>query len=162
MKTTKEEADQKIHKNRLEALQELLKKNYDAEKGFKKAIEKTKHQGLKGFLKNQAISRNHFATELDKTIREMNEHPEEEGTASGTIHRGWINLKTAISGNDDKAVLEECIRGDKSSVKEYQEKLEEIRFSPPMENLLNQQLQSIKATLNRVKSLEDLNEERKS
>ena len=51
MKTTREEAKENIHDNLVDNLQGLLEKNYDAEKGFKKAVENAKNSQLKEFLK---------------------------------------------------------------------------------------------------------------
>ena len=158
MKTTREQAKETIHEDLVNNLQGLLEKNYDAENGFKKAMEDAQSQDLKRFLKNQAQQRNKFATELDNEIRSLNETPKESGSATGTLHRAWIDLKSAVSGNDDEAVLEECIRGEKASLKESEEKLSENRFPQQLESVLKSQLAEIKGTVAKVKTLEDLAE----
>ncbi|MCW8981330.1 PA2169 family four-helix-bundle protein [Altibacter sp.] len=156
MKTTREEAKENIHDDLVDNLQGLLEKNYDAEKGFTKAMKNAKDDRLKSFLKHQAAQRNRFATELDKEIRSLNETPKESGSTTGALHRTWIDVKTAFTGDDDEAVLEECIRGDKASVEEYEEKLNDNRFPPQISSVLTNQLSQIKSTLNTVKKLEDL------
>ena len=40
--------------------------------------------------------------------------------AAGAVHRGWINLKTAISGNSTDAILNECENGDAAALKTYE------------------------------------------
>ncbi len=156
METTREKSREESHKHLVHNLQELLEKNYDAEKGFKKALEDSDSHSLKEFLKMQAVQRNRFATELDKEIRSLNEEPKENGSTTGDLHRAWIDIKTAFTGKDDEAVLEECIRGEKASVEEYEEKLEKNNFPPQITQVLDRQLQEIRTTLNEVKSLEDL------
>jgi uncharacterized protein (TIGR02284 family) len=156
MKTTREAAKEEIHKNLVNNLQDLLEKNYDAEEGFKKAMHDAKDPNLKEFLKRQAVQRNHFATELDKAIHSLNEHPREKGSTEGTLHRAWIDFKTAFTKNDDEAVLEECIRGEKASLKEYEHKLEHNNFSPEILNTLNEHKAAIKSTIATVERLEDL------
>ncbi len=158
MKTTKENADQNIHKKIVDNLQDLLEKNYDAEKGFTKAMKDAKNPQLKGFLKKQAVQRSRFATEITQELRSLNEEPKESGSVTGSLHRTWIDIKSALSGNDDEAVLEECIRGEKASAEEYQEKLKEQNFPPQISNVLQKQAAEINTTLSRVKSLEDLAE----
>jgi|TARA_R100000479_G_scaffold176515_1_gene131731 uncharacterized protein (TIGR02284 family) len=160
METTREKAKETVHNNIVNNLQELLEKNYDAEKGFKKAMEDAESQDLKHFLKKQAQQRNKFATELDKEIHSLNEKPKESGSTTGSLHRTWINIKSAISGNDDEAVLEECIRGEKASMEEYEKTLKENRFPNNLETVLNSQLSEIKGTVAKVKNLEDLAENR--
>ncbi len=158
MKTTIEEAKEEIHKKLVNNLQELLAKNYDAEKGFKKAISDAKDPKLKDFLKNQVVRRNHFATEIDKEIRLLNEHPIEKGNSSGNLHRAWMDLVSTFSRHNDETILEECVRGEKAAEKEYEHKLEKCHFPPHIEDILRNQLQEIKDNISKVKSLENLAE----
>ena len=156
METTREIAKQQSHDDIVNHLQELLEKNYDAEKGYKKALTDAKDGQLKTFLMKQAVLRNRFATELDKEIRDLNETPKESGSTTGTLHRAWIDIKTAITGNDDEAVLEECIRGEKASVDEYQDVLDKQAFPPKIHSTLTTQLNAVKGTLDTIKRLEDI------
>lgn len=158
MKTTREAAKEASHKEKVEALQVLLQKNYDAEKGFKKAITKTKNEGLKEFLRRQAAKHNRFATELDKEIRSLNAKPIEEGSLAGKLSRAWMDIKVAVVANDNKAILEECLRGEKNSVEEYEEVLDENKFPPHIEEVLKKQLSDINTMIAEVSSMEDLKE----
>jgi uncharacterized protein (TIGR02284 family) len=156
MKTTHEKAKEHNHEKLVDNLQELLEKNYDAEKGFTKAMKDAKNNNLKKFLQQQALQRNRFATELDQQIRNLNETPKESGSFTGDLHRTWIDIKSAVAGNTDEAVLEECIRGEKASWSEYEEKLKEQNFPPNILTVLQKQASEIHNTLNSVKTLEDL------
>ncbi|HBC04746.1 MAG: hypothetical protein CL528_10505 [Aequorivita sp.] len=156
MKTTHEKAKEHNHEKLVDNLQELLEKNYDAEKGFTKAMKDAKNNNLKKFLQQQALQRNRFATELDQQIRNLNETPKESGSFTGDLHRTWIDIKSAVAGNTDEAVLEECIRGEKASWNEYEKKLKENNFPPTISNVLQKQASEIHTTLNSVKTLEDL------
>ncbi|MAP80745.1 MAG: hypothetical protein CL526_06620 [Aequorivita sp.] len=156
MKTTNEKAKEHNHEKLVDNLQELLEKNYDAEKGFTKAMKDAKDANLKNFLKEQAAQRNRFATELDHEIRSLNETPKESGSFTGDLHRTWIDIKSAVAGNTDEAVLEECIRGEKASWNEYDEKLKEENFPPRIADVLQKQASEIHNTLESVKTLEDL------
>ncbi|MFD1095907.1 ferritin-like domain-containing protein [Salegentibacter chungangensis] len=156
MKTTREAAKEDSHKTLVHNLQELLEKNYDAEKGYKKALEHVKNSQLKTFLKDQAVQRNHFATELDKYIHELNEHPKEHTSPLSNLHRFWIDFKSTISKQSDKDILEECIRGEKASLKEYEEKLKKYTFPPHIKDVLKAHIAEIKDTISSVKTMEDL------
>ncbi|RKS53030.1 uncharacterized protein (TIGR02284 family) [Gillisia mitskevichiae] len=157
MKTTREEAKEESHNEIVNNLNELLEKNYDAEKGFKKALEDAENPSLKNFFKKQAVIRSRFKNEIEKELHELNAHPKiKEGSATGSLHRAWIDIKTALSGNDDESVLEECIRGEKASAKEYEEKLSKGHFSPNVKAMLTSQLHEIKNTISSVKRMEDI------
>src|SRR5690606_7304612 len=156
MKTTNERVKEHNHENLVDNLQGLLEKNYDAEKGFTKAMKDAKNPRLKNFLKQQAAQRSRFATELSREIRNLNEEPIDSGSFTGDLHRTWIDIKSAVSGNEDEAVLEECIRGEKASWEEYSNKLKSENFPPNISNFIQKQASEIHNTLNRVKTLEDL------
>jgi uncharacterized protein (TIGR02284 family) len=156
MKTTNEKAKEHNHDKLVNNLQELLEKNYDAEKGFTKAMKDAKNENLKKFLQHQAAQRSRFATELDHEIRGLNETPKESGSFTGDLHRTWIDIKTAVAGNTDESVLEECIRGEKASWNEYEAKMKEQNFPPNISSVLQKQASEIHQTLNRIKTLEDI------
>ncbi len=158
MQTTREEAREESKENLVNNLQGLLEKNYDAEKGFKNAVNNANDKNLKEFLKNQSARRQRFATELDKEIRSLNEEPKESGSTTGDLHRSWMDFKSSITGSNDEAVLEECIRGEKASEKEYRESIKQNHFPPHIESVLNNHLNQIQTTLSKVKTLESLAE----
>lgn len=156
MKTSLEEAREQTHKDTVNVLQGIIEKNYDAEKGYKKAMQDAKNPALKNFLKQQALQRSTFATAIDKELRDLGEEPKESGSITGSLHRAWIDIKSSVAGNDDEAVLEEVIRGEKASVDEYEDVMKKHTLAPKIQNVLQSQLRDIQGTLNRVKTLEDI------
>lgn len=156
MKTTLEKAREEKHDNTINVLQSIIEKNYDAEKGYKNAMEHAKNPELKQFLKQQAVKRSRFATEIDHEIRQLGESPKESGSITGSLHRSWMNLKSGFSNDTDEAILEEVITGEKASVDDYQDALKDSLIKPELNSLLNSQLTEIQSTLNNVKTMEDI------
>lgn len=156
MKTTLEETREKKQKETVNVLQNIIEKNYDAEKGYAKAMQDAKSPTLKAFLKKQAAQRSRFATEIDKELRRLGVDPKEKGSVAGTLHRAWIDIKSSLAGNEDEAVLEEVIRGEKASVDEYQDVLKKHTLDPKINTMLKKQMGDIQNTLNKVKRLEDI------
>lgn len=140
----------------VDALQELLQKNYDAEKGFKQVMQKAENPQLKNWLQKKAVERSGFANEIDQELRNLNASPKEEGSFAGSAHRVWIDVKTALSADKDEAILEECIRGEKASADEYEDQLESAYFSGSAKTVLSKQRAKVEQTLRTVKRLEDL------
>ena len=91
-----------------------------------------------------------------KELRDLGEAPIESGSLTGTLHRAWIDIKSSVAGNDDEAVLEEVIRGEKASVDEYQDVMKDNVLVPQINSILQSQLSEIQGTLSRVKTLEDI------
>jgi len=156
MKTTLEEAREASHDNLVENLQALLEKSYDAEEGFKTAMIESEHAGLKEFLKTQAANRSAFQNELSDAILNLNETPKDSGSVTGKIHRAWMDIKTSVSSDKEEAMLEECLRGDKASVSQYEDVLENNNLPLAIQTIVTRQLDHVQKVVSTVKTLEDL------
>ncbi len=137
-------------------LNELLEKNYDAEKGYKLAAEKVENERLKSFFSKRAQERYDFGHELKSEIKNFGEEPDKGSSLAGDAHRTWMNLKASLSGDKDEAVLEEAIRGEKAAVEEYEDILKDSGIPASTANILLKQKNAIVAALNEVKTLENL------
>ncbi len=157
METTREGAHKKLHDNTVSQLNQLLEKSYDAEKGYKNAIENVESARLKTFFQERAAERSHFATELHDELHKLNEEPKTKGSVAGAIHRTWMDIKTSWTKENEENILEECIRGEKASVEEYKEVLKGETLLTEVVPIIKGQLSRIESTLNTVKKLEDLN-----
>ncbi len=144
----------KYSKEMADKLNELLEKNYDSEKGLRNAVDDIQNPQLKAFFKEKAAERYDFGHELKSEIRNFGEAPDKGSSVKADAHRAWMDLKSALSGNNEEAVLEEAIRGEKLAVKNYNEVIENIDFPPSTKNLLLKQRNAIQQTLEKAKSLE--------
>lgn len=141
-------------------LNELLEKNYDAEKGYQFAAEQVKNPQLQSFFNERAKERYDFGHELKSEIRNFGEAPDKGTSLAGDAHRAWMNLKTSFTSDKEEAVLEEAIRGEKASVEEYNEVLKDTNIPPTTETILRKQRDSITASLHKVESLENRADQR--
>ena len=127
----------------LDQLGKLLKLSHDGEKGYQKAAENVDGADLKSLFLAQANQRSEFAQELDREIRTLGGEPDNDTSFSADLHRAWINIKSSFTSNDDKAVTEECHRGDKEALNEYASVLQETDLAASTRELLLRQKQSI-------------------
>jgi uncharacterized protein (TIGR02284 family) len=105
---------------------------------------------LKSLFIEFSQQRSRFATALQSQVQTLGKKPETSSSAAGAFHRGWINLKSAVTGGDDHAILAECERGEDSAVEEYRKALEDD-LSPSAYELVSQQYTDIKASHDRIK-----------
>ena len=139
-----------------EKLNELLVKNYDAEKGYLNAMSNVDDKNLKIFFKRRASERSQFAKELRTEILRYGEVPEDSGTFKGTVHRNWMSLKSALSSNNEEKILEEAIRGEEASLEEYDKLIKENNLPPTIDELIFRHRNSIQAAINTEKMHEEL------
>ena len=136
-------------------LNELLVKNYDAEKGYINAMKEADYVSVKNFFKNRAEERSRFARQLRTEILTYGEIPEDSGSFKGTLHRNWMSLKTTFASNNEETILNEALRGEKASLKEYNELLKNNNFPSRLVELLREQRNAIEAAINSVKLYEE-------
>ena len=130
-------------------LNELLIKNYDAEKGYIKAMKEVDNVNLKNFFSNRAEERSRFARQLRTEILTYGELPEDSGSFKGIVHRNWMSLKSTFSTNNEEAILEEAIRGEEKSLEEYRNILKDRTMPPSIESILIKQKNAIQIPVKR-------------
>jgi uncharacterized protein (TIGR02284 family) len=135
----------------LNGLIETLK---DGEEGFRAGAERLQSTTLQSQFRSFSSQRARFAAELQGQVARLGGTPETSGTALGAIHRGWSNLKSAVAGNSDHAILEEAERGEDSTVKNYRDALSKD-LPNDIHAVIQEQYGEILATHNQVKALRD-------
>jgi len=135
-------------------LNNLIETCKDGQEGFKQAAENVHCQDLKAELQSYSRQRAEFAAALQSEVARLGVEPEKSGSLAGAMHRGWINLKTALTSNDDQAVINECERGEDSAVEAYQEAMK-ADLAPQVTALLSKQYQSVKAAHDKIRDLRD-------
>src|SRR5437764_8705600 len=145
-------AQQKEVISTINGLIETLK---DGEKGFKEAADAVKDPQLKSLFQEYSQQRHRFASELQAEAQSLGEpKPEKSSSSAGAMHRAWINLKSAVTSGDDKAILSECERGEDSAVHEYEEAMSD-GLTGTVGEIVARQFTEIKSAHDRVRHMRD-------
>ncbi|MGB3590476.1 MAG: PA2169 family four-helix-bundle protein [Nonlabens sp.] len=136
-------------------LNNLLEKNYDAEAGYKLAKDKVNSGKVKEFFNQQQQERYNFGHELKEEIRNYGGTPDKGTSFAADAHRAWINVKAAIAGDQEEAVLEEAIRGEKSAIEEYNEVINDSTLPASTKSILTKHRDNIQNALNSVNRMEE-------
>ena len=93
--------------------------------------------------------------DLQSHARSLGEpEPETSSSATGALHRSWINLKSALTRGDDHAILAECERGEDSAVEEYKKAIDD-NLSAQLREIVSRQYTEIKKAHDRIRNLRD-------
>ncbi len=93
------------------------------EYGFNTCAEHVKDMQLKTDFTAAAQRCAEGVKELQEQVRLLGGDPEKHSSVAGTLHRAWVDIKAAIMGKDEPAVLEECERGEDVAKKAYEKAL---------------------------------------
>src|ERR1044071_8053097 len=109
----------------IECLNDLIQTCRDAENGFETASDHVKDPDLKMLFRQWSIQRAQFASELEAEVRQLGGTPAKTGSVSAAFHRGWMNIKSIVTGGSDEAIIAECERGEDAAVENYQRVLKQ-------------------------------------
>jgi uncharacterized protein (TIGR02284 family) len=139
----------------IDILNDLVQTSKDGEYGFQSIAEHASSADLKQFSLRRALECQQGAQELQTVVRRLGGTPDTSGTASGAVHRGWVAVRDTLALNDDKALLEECERGEDRAVARYRTALE--RGLPlEIDEMVRRQLQGAQRNHDDVKRRRDL------
>ena len=138
----------------ISCLNGLIETCKDGQDGFKTAAEGVERSDLKSLFYEFGQQRSQFAGELQSLVQDLGGDPENTGTIGASLHRGWINIKSVVTGKDDTAILNECERGEDSAKKSYKTALD-ATLPANVREVVNTQYTSVQAAHDRVKALRD-------
>ena len=135
-------------------LNELIETSKDGERGFEKAAEDAHDAELKSLFAEGARRCREGAAELQAQVLAEGGKPESTGSAAAAVHRGWMSVREAVSSRDDKAILEECERGEDYAKAKYRKALE-MNLPADIRAIVDRQYQGVLANHDRVRTLRD-------
>ncbi len=142
--------------NTISILNDLIETLKDGQRGFTESARDIRNAELKATLSGLATQREQFAAQLQVLARSFGEEsPANTGSLSGSLHRGWINLKAALASQDEHAILAECERGEDVAVAAYRKALEGNELPVAAAEIVRTQFAGIQAAHNQVKALRD-------
>ena len=108
----------------ISTLNNLIETCRDGQEGFRTAAEGVKSAELRELFQGYARQRAGFAGELQDEVRRLGGEPEQTGSLVATLHRGWMGLRAALEGGDQRAVVGECERGEDVALNTYRSALD--------------------------------------
>ncbi|WP_050028480.1 PA2169 family four-helix-bundle protein [Verrucomicrobium sp. BvORR034] len=141
----------------LSLLHNLIGVSRDGEEGFKQAAEHARAEKLKQVFANYSHQRHDFVTQLQELERRFGETDvDEKGSATGGLHRAWIGLRTALTSNDDQALLEEAERGEDAAKAAFEDAQRDFAELPvDVRSAIAAQSAQVRQAHDEVKKLRD-------
>jgi uncharacterized protein (TIGR02284 family) len=136
------------------ALRSVIDVLHDSHQGLLQIGEHLKNETTKLYILSESQVRAEYAAELENELhRHGDRDVNEGGTASGTLHRVWGDLK-AYLGADDRNLLTTAEQGEDEAVKAYAIALEAV-LPGDIRELLEAQKKHIAHSHNKVRDLRD-------
>ena len=121
------------------ALLSVIQSLQDSQKGFADIGEHLKDETLKRYFLAESLKRASFRGDLEEALHQSGMHDiNEHGTATGTLHRVWGDLKAKLGGGDH-GLLETAETSEDEAKKAYSNALNQELPLPVRELLAEQQ-----------------------
>lgn len=139
----------------IDILNGLIETCRDAEEGFRTCADGLKNAQLQTTLLDRAQNCQAATQQLQDLVRAQGGEPETGTSTSGKLFRRWVDVKAAITGKDEEAVLNECERGQDVALHNFQHALEKEDLPPTIRDVVEIQYQEMKDNHDKVKALRD-------
>jgi uncharacterized protein (TIGR02284 family) len=137
----------------ISTLNNLIETCKDGQEGFRTAADGVKNSELKTLFNTYSQQRAQFAAELQSEVGRLGGDPEKTGSVAATLHRGWINIKSAVTGEDEGAVISECERGEDSAVRNYKDAIQ-AGLPGDVSTIVERQYGQVQEAHDRIRALE--------
>lgn len=147
-------ADAKV----IDVLKNLIETCRDGQKGYAEAAEHiSANHSLKQFFREQSVERGRFLSELTQAMQTYDKDVDTSGSISGKLHRTWLEIKGAVTGGDDHAILSTVEGGEDYAKKAYEDAVAASLPSNILEVVRRQQ-GSVNAAHDKVRAMRDSTE----
>jgi len=138
-----------------ETINKLVEICRDGQYGFELASKGIDDALLRSELMQYSQQRHEFADDLREALADVTgEQSVDHGTVTGALHRGWINIKQALTSRDRLAILSECERGEDAAVEAYRDAIG-VSLPDQLAGLVQTQMRAVERVHDRVRTLRD-------
>ena len=142
----------------IDILNNLIVLNNDRIDGYKAAYTETYKEELRSMFTDFQETSSQCKIELEAEVKRLGGTPEEGTMILGKLHRGWMDIKAAITGSDSESILSSCKYGEQTIIKAYEdtlgEEVEEVDYE--QKAMLNRQLNLLRNDYEKVKTMQEL------
>jgi len=137
----------------ISTLNGLIATTIDSVEGYTDAAKDIENARLGQTFTSRAQERRTVATSLQSEVSRLGGNPEDDGTVLAGAHRVFLDLKEAVTGKDDKAIVNEVERGEDHIKAKFEDAMKDDDLSPETRSAIGSAWGSIKAGHDEMRDL---------
>jgi uncharacterized protein (TIGR02284 family) len=114
----------------VKTLNSLIETTLDSADGYAEAAKDAKSESLISLFRERSTERRQVASTLQQRVRLLGGDPEDDGTVLASAHRMFVNLRSSLTSNDNKAVVDEVERGEDHIKSKFEDAMKDKDVSP--------------------------------
>jgi uncharacterized protein (TIGR02284 family) len=135
-------------------LEKLIETCREGEDGFRTCAEHVKSEDLKSVFLARAEDCRLGTMELQQLVAQLGGKPATGSSVTGTLHRGWVSVRRALTGKSDRAILDECERGEDTALDRYRDAIKS-NLPPDVMAVVQRQYEGVKRNHDQIRRLRD-------
>lgn len=137
----------------ISTLNSLIATTLDSIEGYTEVSKETQNTGFVTLFASLASDRRSLVSRLQQEVSTLGGKPEDDGTALAGAHRVFLNLKSVVTGHDDKAIINEVEAGEDHIKAKYEDAMGDRKLSPAVLSLLENAYLSVKAGHDEIRDI---------
>ena len=128
----------------ISTLNGLIATTIDSVDGYTEAAKDSDNSRFGAMFTARAGERRQVATKLQQEVSRLGGNPEDDGTVLAGAHRMFLNLKAAVTGKDDKAIVNEVEAGEDHIKAKFESALKDGDLDPAVQQLIQTSFASVR------------------
>ena len=133
------------HSDAISTLNTLIATTIDSVTGYEDSAQNIDNERFREIFRQRASERQEVVEQLRAEVRRLGGNPEDDGSFLGKVHQRFEDLKAAVTGRDEKAIINEVERGEDYLKEKWQAALQSGTRHGESHDLLQRLYQSVKA-----------------
>jgi uncharacterized protein (TIGR02284 family) len=126
------------------ALNTLITTLIDSINGYEDAAANSEGGKFQQLFRERASERRQVVEDLRAEVRRLGGNPEDDGSFLGKTHQRFLDLKAAVTGRDDKAIINEVERGEDYLKEKFEAALESDQLTGDSRAVVERAYQSVR------------------
>ena len=143
---------------RIEVLNSLIQINNDRIEGYETAANETDELELKTTFNKLSHTSHLCKKDLTDTVIKLGGTPTESTKITGKFFRVWMEVKTALTNKDRKAILNSCEYGEDAALEVYNDVINDdsALLSDNQQAMIQSQYRLLKIDHDKIKLMRDI------
>jgi uncharacterized protein (TIGR02284 family) len=141
------------HSGAISTLNTLIATTIDSITGYEDSAQNIDNERFREIFRQRANERQQIVEQLRSEVRRLGGEPEDGGSFMGKAHQRFEDLKAAITGRDEKAIINEVERGEDYLKDKWQTALQSGTLKVESHDLVERCYQSVKQGHDQISQL---------
>lgn len=141
------------HSDEISTLNTLIATTIDSITGYENSAKDIDSERFREIFRQRADERQQVVEQLRSEVRRLGGNPEDDGSFLGKTHQRFEDLKSAVTGGDDKSIINEVERGEDYLKEKFQAALQSGDLKGESHDIVERCYQSVKSGHDQISQL---------